>query len=296
MEPILARAREGGGGILTVDVTKLAKLLLIPAGALLCLSTALAFQKQFRVYPSLEPYDVVPLPADYQERTEWVFARLMFPSSRYARFERWGRDWREGGTSWTEDYPRADRHFNLALRRLTRVQVRSVEQPVNLDDGDDVFNWPWLYAGLPGNWNLTDAQAAKLRDFLERGGFFLADDFWGPEEWDRFQEGLERVFPGRAIIDLEDGEKIFHSVYDLSGRYQIPGEWARNRGVPYRDGGITPYWRGVFDDRQRIMVAICANSDLGDAWEWADAPHYPEKYSALGIRMGVNYVIYAMTH
>ena len=272
------------------------RIVLVLLGAGLCLTGGLAYQREFRVYPSLEAYDDIPVPTDWREKSEWVFARLMFPSSRFARFDRWGRDWREGGTSWTEDYPRADRHFNTALRRLTRIHVRSVEQPVNLDDGDDVFNWPWLYAGLAGNWNLSDAQVIKLRDYLLRGGFFLADDFWGPDEWAGFEAGMRRIFPDRPIVELDNADAIFHSVYDLDDRYQIPGEWGTNRGMSYRDGGVTAYWRGIYDDRQRLMVAICANSDLGDAWEWADAPHYPEKFSALGIRIGVNYVIYSMTH
>jgi hypothetical protein len=220
----------------------------------------------------------------------------MFPSHRFARFDRWGMDWREGATSWTEDYPRADRHFAVALRRLTRIHVRSVEQPVNLDDGDDVYNWPWLYAGLPGNWNLSDAQAGKLRDFLLRGGFFMADDFWGPDEWQFFEAGMKKIFPDRTIVELDNADPIFHAVYDLDDRYQIPGEWGTRRGESYRDGGRVAYWRGIYDDKGRLLVAICANSDVGDSWEWADAPHYPEKFSALGIRIGVNYVVYAMTH
>jgi hypothetical protein len=127
-----------------------------------------AFQKKFRVYPSMEPYDDVALAPDYQEKTEWIFARLMYPEHPEALFGRRFRfrdssNWLEGGTSWTQDYPRADRHFALALRRLTRLHVRSVEQPVNLDDGDDVYNWPWLCAGEMGDWKLTQAQAKTLR-------------------------------------------------------------------------------------------------------------------------------------
>ena len=84
---------------------------------------------------------------------------------------------------------------------------------------------------------------------------------------------------------------------DLTGRYQIPGEWALARGTTHRgEGGSVPHWRGIYDDRGRLMVAMTFNSDLGDSWEWADAPHYPERFSALGIRIGVNYVVYAMTH
>jgi hypothetical protein len=266
------------------------------AGALCAVASLYAFQREFRVFESLEPYDNVRVPTDANVPADWIFGRLMFPSSRFARFDRWGRDWREGGTSWTEDYPRSDRHFVVALRRLTRVNVRSVEQPVNPDDGNDIFNWPWLYAGLPGNWALTDAQVGKIRDFLLRGGFFLADDFWGQDEWEGFEAGMKRIFPDRPIVELDDAEAIFHTVYDLDDRYQIPGEWATRWGGTSRNGGVTAYWRGIYDDKGRLMVAICANSDLGDSWEWADEPRYPEKYSALGIRIGVDYVIYALTH
>jgi hypothetical protein len=259
------------------------------------------FQKPFRVYRSLEPYDNVELPPDYQDKTEWVFARLMYPQHPHARFGRYfgygaSTTWLEGRTSWTQDYPRADRHFSLALRRLTRIQARSVEQPVNLDDGDDVFNWPWLNAGEMGDWKLTLPQVARLREYLLRGGFLMLDDFWGTEEWDRFYESMRLVFPDRPIVEIPDADSIFHTVYDLDDRYQVPGEWAIRRGTTYRNDGATPHWRGILDDHGRVMVAMSFNSDIGDSWEWADDPEYPEKYSALGIRIGVNYVVYSMTH
>jgi hypothetical protein len=255
----------------------------------------------FRVYRSLEPYDNVELPPDYQDKTEWIFARLMYPQHPHARFGRYygygaATTWLEGGTSWSQDYPRADRHFSLALRRLTRIQVRSVEQPVNLDDGDDVFNWPWLNAGEMGDWKLTLSQVAKLREYLLRGGFLMLDDFWGTEEWERFDETMRLVFPDRPIIEIPDADSIFHTVYDLDDRYQVPGEWAIRRGTTYRNDGAIPHWRGILDDHGRVMVAMSFNSDIGDSWEWADDPEYPEKYSALGIRIGVNYVVYSMTH
>src|SRR5271165_6784522 len=141
------------------------------------LGTLYALQEPFREYPGIE-YNNFPLPSDYQEKTEWTFARLMYPptSGRFGYgYWRRGGDWRRGNSMWTQDYPRADRHFLRAMRRLTRIHARSVEQPVNLDDGDDVYNWPWLYAVRPGEWQLTNAQAHKLRDYLLRGGFFMAD-------------------------------------------------------------------------------------------------------------------------
>jgi len=265
-------------------------------------ATLHASQPGFRVYQSLEPYDDVALPPDYQEKAEWIFARLMYPEHPNAlfnsrRFHFGGSlDWREGGTSWTQDYPRADRHFALALRRLTRISARSVEEPVNLDDGDDVYDWPWLCAGEMGDWKLTNSQAKKLREYLLRGGFLMLDDFWGPEEWGRFMESMRLVFPDRPIVEIEDKDSIFHTVYDLDDRYQILGQWALHGRMTYRSDGTVAHWRGIYDDHGHIMVAMSFNSDIGDSWEWADDPRYPEKFSALGIRIGVNYVVYSMTH
>ena len=274
---------------------KLKNALWLAVGAFALSGCLYAYQRPWRMFESLEAYDDIPIPADGQGPAEFVFARLMYPSLPYAMFEfRGHRDWREGGTSWTEDYPRADRHFVVALRRLSRINARGLEQPVNPDDVDDIYNWPWLYSGLTGNWDLTDEQAAKIREYLLRGGFFYADDFWGPDEWQGFEAGMKKIFPKRDIVDLPNDDQLFHTVYDLDNRYQILGDWGLRRGP--RQGGITPQWRGIRDDTGRLMVAITSNSDIGDSWEFADSPNYPERYSALGIRIGVNYVLYSMTH
>src|SRR6266568_7671745 len=131
--------------------------------AVTLLGVVYAFQRPFRQYPGVE-YRSFQLTPDWQEKTEWAFARLMFPPGANDGYRgRFDGDWRLGLSLWTQDYPRADRHFSQAVRRLTRIHVRSVEQPVNLDDGDEVYNWPWLYAVQVGHWNLTDAQMQKLR-------------------------------------------------------------------------------------------------------------------------------------
>jgi hypothetical protein len=259
------------------------------------------FQLPFREFPGVE-YRLgdISLPADFQEKTEWAFARLMYPQSPFARGGRGfgfrgGGLWSEGNTMWTQDYPRADRHFVLALRRLTRLHVRSVEQPVNLDEGG-VGDWPWLYAVQTGHWQLTDSQAKTLREYLLRGGFFMADDFWGPTEWEIFMDSMKKVFPDRQVVELDNKEAIFHAVYDLDDRYQVASHGSVMRGVSFKCDGCPDHWRGIFDDHGRLMVAMTFQSDVGDSWEWADDPYYPERYSALGIRIGVNYVIYAMTH
>ena len=183
------------------------------------------------------------------------------------------------------------------MRRLTRIHARSVEQLINLDDGD-AYDWPWLYGVEVGHWDLTDEQASALREYLLRGGFFMCDDFHGQIEWDVFMESMQKVFPDRPVVDIPNGDPIFHTIYDLDDRYQVPGALFLETGLTYEKGetGKVPHWRGIYDDHGRLMVAICHNMDLGDSWEHADNPQYPEKFSALGIRIALNYVIYAMTH
>jgi len=256
-----------------------------------------ALQLPFREYPGFEYYGF-PLPSDYLEPGEWVFARLMYPPvmSAYGYRYAWRGDWTRGNSTWTIDYPRNDRHVAAAVRRLTLIHARSVEQPVNLDDGDDVFHWPWLYAVEVGTWELTDAQAQKLREYLLRGGFLMVDDFHGTWEWGVFVKSMGRVFPGRPIVDIGNQDPIFHSLWDLDDRFQVPGAQFLRSGRIYEQDGIEPRWRAIYDDRGRIMVAICHNMDLGDSVEHADTPEYPEKYSAQGVRTFLNYLIYAMTH
>jgi hypothetical protein len=255
-----------------------------------------AYQLPFREYPGVE-YDGYPLPPDYMDPAEWVFARLMYPpfGGRFG-FRGWGGDWREGNSSWTVDYPRNDRHLAEAVRRLTRVHARSVEQPVNLDHGDDVFNWPWLYAVEVGRWDLTDAQAQKLREYLLRGGFLMVDDFHGTEQWAIFMASMQRVFPDRPVVEIPDDDPIFHTLWNLDDRFQVPGAQFLWSGVTYQRDGVTPRWRGIYDDDGRIMVAICFNMDLGDSCEHADTPQYPEKFSSMGMRTFMNYLVYALTH
>jgi len=269
--------------------------------ALFALSLALLHpsshaEREFRVYQSLEAQADVELPPDYLVPGEFVIGRLMYPSARSFRWFGWGGDWTQGGTSWAVDYPRADRTFARLLRRLTRVNVRSVEQPVNLDDGDDVYDWPFLMVGLPGMWDLTDSQVAKLREYLLRGGFLFCDSFFGTLEWEGFVAGMRRVFPDRPIVELKDDHPLFHTVYDLTVRTQVPNMNALLGGVPYRADGVIPHWRAIVDDTGRVMVAIAFNNDVGDSWQWADDPDYPQESASVGMRMGVNFAVYAMTH
>ena len=261
--------------------------------------------KPFRQYPDYEQ-NPMPIPPDYKEPGEWVFARLMYPPAQVncpteqssVPCYQYGlnHDWLEGNTSWTIDYPRADRRISAAIRRLTRIAARSVEQPVNLDDGDDVYFYPYLYAVEVGSWELTDSQAAKLRDFLLRGGFFMVDDFHGTVEWNTFYASMHRVFPDRQIVEITNDDPIFHTLWDLTDRVQVPGLQFIYSGRTYEHDGYVPHWRAIYDDKGRVMVAICNNMDVGDSLEHMDNPQYPQRYSEQGIHLFLDYLIYSMTH
>ncbi len=271
-------------------------LLLACAMALSWQSTRVLAQEAWREYPSLERgRRASQLPADWDQPAEFVVGRLMFPQYARGPFGSGRGDWQRGGTAWTVDYPDGDRTFARLLARLTTIDVRSVEQPVNLDDGDDVFHWPFMISGLVGAWNLTDYQAAKLREYLLKGGFLLCDSFYGLDEWSGFERTLRRVFPDRAIVELPDDHPVFHHPYDISNeRLQIP-TW-QHLPIGYRSGGAEPHWRAILDDKGRIMVMITFNNDIADGWQHADNPSYPRAAGNLSIRMGVNFAVYAMTH
>jgi hypothetical protein len=252
----------------------------------------------FREYPSFEGEDAeAALPTDWNVPGELVIGRLMYPSAGRGFFG--GGVWQQGGTGWTDDYPRGDRALIQMLRRFTRANVRAVEQPVNLDEGDDVFHWPFLVAGLAQSWSLTDAQAAKLREYLLRGGFLFCDSFYGERNWEFFAESLRRTFPDRDIVNLTDDEVVFHVAFNLKqmSATQIPNMNSLMGGGPgYMQGGAVPRWRGIFDDEGRLMLLIAFNNDVADAWQWADDPRYPADEANKALRIGANIAVYAMTH
>jgi hypothetical protein len=221
---------------------------------------------------------------------EFHFARLVYEDAVGGCRGRWGR----GRDAWRTDYADAEFHLMQGMKRFTGVDTADVDiegnggRLIQLSD-DRVFDYPWLYAVEVGQWYLSDGEATKLREYLDRGGFLMVDDFWGECEWEVFTDSMQRVFPDRPIRDLGEDHELLHVLYDLNQRTQIPG-----RGGPRP--GLVPHWRGIFDDNERLMVAINFNMDMGDAWEHADDPWYPEPMTALAYRFAVNYLIYTMTH
>jgi len=197
-----------------------------------------------------------------------------------------------------QDWPAAEIHFTQGLRRLTLIDVGEGRH-VPLTD-DRIFDYPWVYATQVGFWDLRDTETARLREYLLRGGFLVVDDFHGPQDWAVFRDSMQRVFPDQPIVDIDEADPLLHVLYDIDQRTQIPGL----RHLRIGPGGATvvvpqatpPLWRGIYDDKGRLLVAINFNMDIGDAWEHADMPEYPEPMTALAYRFGINYIIYSMTH
>jgi hypothetical protein len=207
-----------------------------------------------------------------------------------------------GRGSWTTDAPDAEYHLTQGIRRLTRINTidpdragEGVVLPLRLTD-EDLFDYPFLYGVEVGRWYLDEAEAARLREYLLRGGFLMVDDFHGSVQWEAFMDSLRRVFPDREVVDIPDDHEVFHVAWNLDHKVQIPGIYAIMTGRTYEQDGVEPQWRGVFDDKGRLMVAINFNMDLGDAWEHADTPEYPQHLTALAYRFGISYAIYAMSH
>jgi hypothetical protein len=201
---------------------------------------------------------------------------------------------------WAIDYPLAEEHFFPALRRTTNVQVADEERQYDLND-DRIFQYPFMLMQQPGRGNRrpSERDAARLREYLLRGGFLLVDDLHGEYDWDIFERGIQRVFPDRPIVNIPQDDPLMHVFYDIDEQSSIPGDrhlaYGRNGQTVARMQG-PPHWAGIYNDQKELMVAVNHNSDMGDGWEHADDPGYPVPFTALAYKLGINYVIYSMTH
>ena len=227
-----------------------------------------------------------PEPRGGPPEAEFHMARLAYYATGCAGSRGWCNPW------WAIDYPEAEAHFLPAVTRMTNIEVAPDSRHLTLED-DNIFDYPWLFLQQPGrgNWHPQGKELERLREYLERGGFLVVDDFHGEYEWESVREAMTTLLPGRPIIDIPEQDPLHHILFDLDKRTQIPGERHLYSGM---EG--PPHWRGIYDDRGRLLVALNHNSDMGDAWEHADDAHYPAPMTATAYRFGVNYVIYAMTH
>jgi hypothetical protein len=215
-----------------------------------------------------------------------------------AVYSGYGRGWwgGRGGGSWATDYPKGDRQFLVVLKRLVRLNAYDWENAVSLAD-PNIRRFPVIYAVEVGRMELTDEEVEGLRNYLDAGGFLIVDDFWGTREWSVFEWNMARVFPERSIEDIPPDHPLFSAYYDIEDILQVPNinNGASGRQTHERDGYV-PYVKGIFDDERRLMVVVNWNTDLGDAWEWAESPYYPLEFSTFAYEMGANMIVYGMSH
>jgi hypothetical protein len=243
---------------------------------------------------------------DLANPPEFYFTRLIY-TDIYGRGSGGGglpsfRGFGRGG-AWMTDAWDADNKYMWGIDRMTNVKLSRDPHPMGILD-PDLFKFPYIYAVEVGQMELSTQEAARLREYLLRGGFWHVDDFWGLQQFAQFQRQMKKVFPDRAMEELPLTHEIFHTFFDIDGVLQVPN--VRYGEAFTQSGGRTPTWEqrsdtnprvfGISDDYGRLMVLITYNSDLGDAWEWMDDPEYPALFTGYAYRVGMNSIVYAMSH
>ncbi len=214
--------------------------------------------------------------------------------------------WGDRG-SWQVDWPDSDLNFSFRLQQLTSLKVNP--NPIVLELTDErLFDHPFIYfvepgggggGGRGGGLNFSDEEAAILRRYLLQGGFAMFDDFWGEGEWQVYEAAMKRVFPDRNWQELPLDHPIFHIVYDLKEKPQVPSIGFARRGLSYeREDAQEVHYRAWFDDKGRMMALACHNTDLGDGWEreGEDESFFREYSEKRAYPMGINILFYVMTH
>ncbi|MCA9104699.1 MAG: DUF4159 domain-containing protein [Planctomycetales bacterium] len=230
----------------------------------------------------------------------WEFdRRFRSDAFRFVRVRFSSYQTRGPNGQWFTDYPDSDLNFSFRLKQLTTLDVDP--EPLWLDITDPrLFEYPFLYMIEPGFIVFSDEEVAALQEYFRRGGFMMVDDFWGEFEWNNFHAEMSRVFPDQEPTVLTIDHPIFHIVYDLPFIPQVPSihHWMRSGVTWERDDAREPDYRAYFDDNGRMVMIICHNTDLGDGWEReGESREYFETFSErLAYPMGINIVVYAMTH
>jgi len=220
---------------------------------------------------------------------QYHFARVRFSPGGQGSFGGFGRRrGGRGGAMWAHDYPRADYNFLAILRETTFVRTHRTASNVVAFDDPDLSLHPVSYIVEVGAWNPTDEEAEALGAYLLKGGFLIVDDFRGPYELDNLAFHLKRALPDHALLPVAESDDIFDSFFRISPSEVVP---------PY--GGYPPLWYGIYEDNdpeRRIMVMINANNDMAEYWEFSDYGYYPIDLANEAYKLGVNYVVYALTH
>ena len=224
---------------------------------------------------------------------EYYFTRGVYSDGRRGRGGFFGRG--RGGGSWATDFPKADQQFLVVVERLANLGSYPCENAVSLAD-PELRRYPFLYILEVGSMALTPEEEEGLRGYLAAGGFLVVDDFWGDWEWANFEQEITRVLPEFPIVDLQLDHELFRTFYNIDAILQVPSINNAMYGQYSECGSCRPFVKGIFDGQGRLVVVINGNTDLGDAWEWAEQPAYPLDYSTYAYEMGVNMIVYSMSH
>ncbi len=194
--------------------------------------------------------------------------------------ENYGFSGRGNGPLWAHDYPTAEQNLYTAINALTNLPLNYEYKIISLSD-EAIFDYPFLYICEVGYWSPNEREVAILQEYLQRGGFLLVDDFRGGFEWRNFVAQMQRIVPN-APQPLDLNHPVFHCYFE----FERLGEHS-----PYWN--MTPQYFGIWDAKGRLMAIINYNNDIGDGWEW---PESDEVFSTEAFKLGINYLIYAMTH
>jgi len=233
------------------------------------LSATLAYAQEFGWYRGQQIVQNEP------PKTELVVARWHF-----------GTNGSIGHMGWAHNYPESDQNLNEFLERVTRIDVELMSYRIVELGSDEVFDYPFAYVSEPGEMLLTEAEVTNLREFVNRGGFVLVDDFDGPWQLEQFRSQLRRAFPDRQFVSLPMEHRVFHAAFDLNDL----------QGMAQYVSGERIAYLALFDDQNRLAILAGHNNDLANFWEWYDTPSMPLKPSVDAFRLGSNAVLYAMTH
>jgi hypothetical protein len=236
------------------------------------------------------------------KRDVFTFVRVQYDSGFRGGGRRGGGYGGYGG-GWRTDWPDSDLNFSYRLQQLTALKVNPDPISLRLTD-EKLFDYPFLYMIEPGALEFSEEEVVALRRYLLNGGFLMVDDFWGDRQWQNFYDEIKRVFPDREPIELSIDHEIFRCVYRLKEKPQVPSihSWyGPGSDVTWEDhgpGSREVHYRGIFDDKGRMMAIICHNTDLGDGWEreGEDPGYFHEFSEKKSYPMGINIVTYAMTH
>ena len=193
------------------------------------------------------------------------------------------------GSAWNHDYPRAERHLALIVRELTAIDVRPDASLVLAVDDPELLKHPISFMWEPGFWNLTDREAAAFRAYLSKGGFVVFEDFDGPQQWEHFEAQMRRVLPDGRFVPLDRTHAIFDSFFRIQDIDAIVHPMT----------GIRPSYYGMFEDNdpsKRLMAVANFDNDVPEYWEWSGDGVYPFDTSNEAYKLGVNYLIYGLTH